>query len=156
MTIAPVISTVDVKTAPPRAFDLFTSRMGEWWGGKTIGARPHVAIIVEPQAGGRWFERDADGGETEWGKVLAWEPPSRLLLGWQLDSAFRYDPDVSTEVELSFTPLADGGTRVRLEHRNLERYGADAERVAQSVGDGWPKVLAGFKRLAGAKEMKNG
>ncbi len=152
MSIAPVVHTLTVRTNPVRSFELFTSRMGDWWAGKTVGPNPHVAIIVEPKVGGRWFERDAGGAETEWGKVLAWEPPSRLLLGWQLDSSFRYDPEMLTEVELSFKPLADGGTRVRLEHRDLERYGADADRIAHAVDEGWPKVIAGFQRLTDTQE----
>ncbi len=145
MTIAPVIKTVDVKSLPARSFELFTSRMGRWWpAGKTIGRNRHEDIVVEPFAGGRWFERDADGAETQWGRVLSWEPPTRLLLGWQLNSRFTYDPDLLTEVEITFTPLASGGTRVHLEHRNLERYGADAEKMANAVGGGWPPRLEEF------------
>ena len=148
MTIAPVVVTVDTRASLDHAFELFTSRMGDWWGGKTIGAKPHVAIVIEPHSGGRWYERAADGTETMWGTVRAFEPPRRLLLGWQLDSHFAYDPDILTEVEISFTACDGGGTCVRLEHRNLERFGDDATRVAGQVGDGWPRVLAGLARLA--------
>jgi uncharacterized protein YndB with AHSA1/START domain len=145
VSIAPVVRTVDVKASPPRAFELFTSRMGRWWPvGKTPGRNPHDDVVVEPFAGGRWFERDAEGVETQWGQVLAWEPPGRLLLGWQLNSHWTYDPDLLTEVDITFTPLDRGGTRVRLEHRQLERFGSDAERVADAVGSGWPARLGEF------------
>jgi uncharacterized protein YndB with AHSA1/START domain len=151
MTIAPVVKSVTVKATPERAFELFTGQMARWWPvGKTIGKSPHVAIVVEPRAGGRWFERDAEGVETDWGKVLAWEPPTRLLLGWQLDSRFTYDPEFLTEVELTFAPAAGGGAIVTLEHRDLERFGDDAEKVAAQIGQGWPELLAQFAGYADA------
>ncbi|HVS78514.1 MAG TPA: SRPBCC domain-containing protein, partial [Steroidobacteraceae bacterium] len=75
-----------------------------------------------------------------------WEPPQRVLLGWQLNSQWRYDPDFLTELELSFAALAGGGTRVTLEHRNLERYGADAEDYAGKLRGGWPTFVGHFAR----------
>jgi uncharacterized protein YndB with AHSA1/START domain len=148
MTIAPVVTSVTVKTSPARAFELFSTRISDWWEkGRTIGKAPHVVIIIEPVADGRWFERDAAGIETEWGKVLAWEPPHRLLLCWQLNSAFQYDPDLLTTVELTFAAQSDG-TLVTLEHRDLERYGADAAKVAGQVGAGWPQFMALFAAYA--------
>jgi len=152
MTIAPVIRSIDVKVAPDRAFDLFATRMSLWWPrGKTIGKRPHAEIVLEPWPGGRWFERDDDGQETRWGQVLEWQPPSRLLLGWQIGADWTYVPDLLTEVELTFAANDGGGTRVTLEHRKLERLGADAERIAEALGGGWPPRLAGFAAYADAQ-----
>jgi uncharacterized protein YndB with AHSA1/START domain len=149
MSIAPIVRSVQVKAPPARAFDLFAGHMDRWWPkGRTIGGNPHVALVIEPRAGGRWFERDADGEETEWGKVLAWEPPSRLLLAWQINSQWAHDADCQTEVELTFTPAEGGGTVVTLEHRNLERFGADAARHADLLGGGWPGFLGGFAQYA--------
>jgi uncharacterized protein YndB with AHSA1/START domain len=123
--------------------------MGDWWPkGRTVGKTPHVDIVIEPHVGGAWFERDANGAETPWGRVLAWEPPSRLLLAWQLNSQWTYDPEFVTEVEMTFAPLDGGGTRVTLEHRNLERFGADAEAHAASLNGGWPRFMAEFARYA--------
>lgn len=151
MSITPIVQTIQVKAAPARAFELFATRMGEWWPkGKTVGGNSHVEIVIEPKAEGRWFERDAEGNETQWGKVLAWEPPSRLLLGWQLNTAWRYDPDFLTEVELSFEPANGGGTLVTLEHRNLERFGAGADERRKSLNGGWPAMLGAFARYADA------
>ena len=145
MSITPISRSVEVKAPPERAFTLFTTHMGPWWpAGKTVGKNPHAAIVIEPRAGGRWFERDADGVETEWGRVLIWSPPERLVLGWQLNSRFTFDPEFLTEVELTFAVLEGGGTRVTLEHRNLERFGADAEKLAKQIGSGWPQILAHF------------
>jgi uncharacterized protein YndB with AHSA1/START domain len=150
MTIAPIIKTVVVKTPPPRAFDLFTGSMGQWWPrGATIGAHPHEAIVIEPRVGGRWYEADADGVKSLWGEVLAWEPPTRLLLGWKLNSRFAYDPGLLTEVELTFAPQAGGRTLVTLEHRHLERLGVDAARTAEQLGDGWPARLQNFVDFTG-------
>ena len=144
MSIAPIKRSVQVKVAPAQAFELFTARMGDWWPkGKTIGKRSHVAITVEPMPGGKWAERDDDGAEMQWGKVLAWEPPSRLLLAWQLNSEFVFDPDLVTEVELTFAPIEDG-TLVSLEHRHLERFGDAAERVAASLAGGWSPRLENY------------
>ena len=152
MSIAPVIRSVEIKAPPGRAFDLFASRIGDWWPvGKTVGKNPHVAIMIEPRAGGRWFERDAEGNETQWGKVLAYEPPGRLLLGWQLNAQWIYDPDFLTEVELAFEATPAGGSKVTLEHRNLERFGGDAERIAGQVGGGWPAFLGHFAEFVDAQ-----
>jgi uncharacterized protein YndB with AHSA1/START domain len=150
MSIIPIVCKVQVEAAPAQAFQLFATHMKHWWPkGRTIGKAPHVAIIVEPRAGGQWFERDAEGNETHWGKVLAWEPPSRLLLAWQINSQWAYDPNFLTEVELTFVPAEGGGTLVTLEHRNLERFGPDAARHAEKLRGGWPTHLADFAQYAG-------
>jgi DNA-binding transcriptional ArsR family regulator/uncharacterized protein YndB with AHSA1/START domain len=152
MSIAPIVHKVEVKAPRSRAFDLFATRMGEWWPkGKTIGKAEHAAIIIEAHSGGRWLERDAAGNETRWGTVLAWEPPARLLLGWQINSEWGYDPGLLTEVEVTFAPADNGGTLVTLEHRNLERFGADAERHAERLRGGWPTMVGGFARYADAQ-----
>lgn len=145
MTIAPIVRTVTVKARPQRAFDLFVSNMERWWPlSHHIGKTAFTAVVMEPKVGGRWFERDASGAECQWGEVLAWEPPSRILLAWRLNARFEYDPTFLTEVELRFAPTEAGGTAVTLEHRNLERFGADAEKLAGELGGGWPSILADF------------
>jgi uncharacterized protein YndB with AHSA1/START domain len=149
MTISPIVKSVVVKPPPVRAFDLFVSQMGRWWPtARTPGKTQAVDIVVEPQVGGRWFERDAEGVETQWGDVLAYEPPQRLVLGWRLNARFVYDPELLTEVEITFSPAESGGTAVRLEHRNLERFGADAERLHGLINQGWPERLTDFQTYA--------
>ncbi len=149
MTIAPIVKTVVVKAPPGKAFDLFAAHMSQWWPkGTTIGKAPHEAIVIEPRVGGRWYEADGEGVEAVWGEVLAWEPPTRLLLGWKLDSRFTYDPDLITEAELTFVPQAGGRTLVTLEHRNLERFGVDAAKTAEQLGGGWPTRLQNFADFA--------
>ena len=82
MSIAPILLNIAVKASPSRAFELFTTHMGKWWPkGRILGRNPPVDIVIEPHAGGRWFERDAEGNEVRWGTVLSWDPPKRLVLG---------------------------------------------------------------------------
>ena len=71
-----------------------------------------------------------------------------MLLIWEMNSQFKYDPGCVTEIEINFTETASGGTRVALEHRKLEAYGADAERLAESINRGWPKHLEAFASFA--------
>jgi uncharacterized protein YndB with AHSA1/START domain len=123
--------------------------MGRWWPrGKTIGATPHADIVVEDRVGGRWYERAEDGIECDWGTVLAWDPPGRLLLGWHLDAAWKFDPDLVTTVEITFVPAAGGGTVVTLEHRDLERFGPSAEYVAERINHGWPILVGAYAEYA--------
>lgn len=146
MTIAPVRRTVRTKATPERAFQVFVSQMGRWWPrGQTVAPNTHDDIIVEPRIGGRWFERDTQGRETQWGKVILWQPPERLVLAWQLDAEHRYDPRLITEVEIRFMSVAGGGTEVTLEHRNLERLGKDADRRTLEIAEGWSLMLAKFR-----------
>jgi uncharacterized protein YndB with AHSA1/START domain len=148
---APVRREVTVKAAPARAFEVFTAGIGRWWPkSHHIGSGELLDMIVEPHEGGRWYERSTDGSECELGKVLAWDPPLRLMLGWQLTPDWKYDPDLLTEVEVNFVPLADGSTRVELEHRNLERFGERAEAVRESIGapGGWTLILQVYAEAA--------
>ncbi len=152
MTIAPIQCSIEVKAPPRRAFDLFTRQIGLWWPkGKTPGPGTHRDIVIEPHAGGRWFERNTEGHETQWGVVLAWEPPARLLLGWQLNTAWQHDPALLTEVELLFAATQGGGTRITLEHRDLERFGTDAATHADKLRGGWPTRLADFVDYVNAR-----
>ena len=145
MSIAPVKCAVEVKAPPSRAFELFTQNMGAWWPrGQTPGGKPHADLTIEPRKDGRWFERDADGKETQWGKVLSWEPPHRLILGWQLNHKFQFDADVLMEVEVRFDELAVGGTRISLEHRDIEQLGSEAKVFAGKIGSGWPERMRNF------------
>ncbi|MEX0643986.1 MAG: SRPBCC family protein [Parvularculaceae bacterium] len=151
MTIAPIVKAVSVGVSQKRAFDMFVERIGEWWPKEfSIGQQPIAQVIIEPRAGGRWFERSADGAETDWGKVLEWSPPGRLLLAWQISDAWKFDPSLITEVEMRFIARGEMQTEVILEHRNLERYGAAAKAHAKQLDGGWPGVLGAYAALAGA------
>ena len=153
MSIAPVVQSVMVKAAPARAFELFTEHMGRWWGvGQTLGQSPHRDMVVEPHNGGKWYEIDATGKEIRWGTVAAWEPGVRLLLYWQVNSKFTFDPDFSTDLEITFAAAQDGGTVIKLEHRNLERFGADTEKFVSMLNAGWSGHLKTFNSYVTAQE----
>ena len=149
MTIAPVRRSVRTKAPPARAFDIFTSQIGRWWPkGRTPAANPHVDLVIEPWVGGRWFERDADGAETPWGKVLVWDPPGRLVLAWQLNAQHRYEASLITEVDILFLPADGGGTEVTLEHRNLERFRSGADAWVARITEGWTEMAEIFAAFA--------
>ncbi|HZU51755.1 MAG TPA: SRPBCC family protein, partial [Sphingomicrobium sp.] len=114
---APVRKSVFVAASPDQAFDVFANHIGRWWPkSHKISHADLERPVIEPRAGGRWYERAVDGTECEVGKVLAYAPPHRLLLAWQLRSDWTFDPELITEVEVTFTPEGKG-TRVDLEHR---------------------------------------
>jgi uncharacterized protein YndB with AHSA1/START domain len=148
---APVRKSVVVQADIQRAFDAFVGRIGSWWPRfASIGTAPQTDVIIEPRAGGRWYERGSDGSECEWGKVLHWEPPTRLILAWQVDGNFRYNAALITEVEIHFTVLAARETRVDLEHRCLDRMGESAAAVREHLDSGWGRILEGYGQLASA------
>jgi uncharacterized protein YndB with AHSA1/START domain len=146
---APVRKTLVVKADIERSFTAFTSRIGSWWPrNRTLGSAPQADVIIESRIGGRWYERGADGSECEWGKVLRWEPPSRLVLAWQIDANFKYDPGCVTEVELKFTALGAEKTRVEFEHRHLERLGERSQIVRDMLDSGWVGILDLYVKAA--------
>jgi uncharacterized protein YndB with AHSA1/START domain len=143
---------VTVHASPERAFSVFTDRFDAWWPrSHHIGGADLDEAIIEPQAGGRWYERDTDGGECDWGTVTVFDPPRRLVVTWQINAQWQYDPDPdhASEVEVRFTE--DGGaTLVELEHRHIDRHGADGEelrKVFESPG-GWPGIMERYQKAA--------
>jgi uncharacterized protein YndB with AHSA1/START domain len=154
-TNAPVRKSITVRTTAERAFRVFTEEFDSWWprSHKLFEADLAVAI-VEGRAGGRCYQRSVDGAECDWGKVTVWDPPRRLVIAWQLDGQWQFDPDIShaSEVEVTFTPEPGGLTRVDLEHRHFERHGASAAQVQSGVDspNGWSGLLQLF---AGAAEI---
>jgi uncharacterized protein YndB with AHSA1/START domain len=150
ITVAPVKKSVTVQAPAKRAFEVFTAGMTRWWPAThtilKVAPREHV---IEPRVGGRWYAIGVDNSECDTGKVLVWEPPHRLVLSWQLDADWQYDPALETEVELRFISESENVTRVELEHRYLERMGAKAEAVRVSIDaqGGWPGILELYKAL---------
>ncbi len=149
--IAPVRKTVRVNAAAARAFEVFTAGITRWWPrGHHIGKSPMTDAVIEPRVGGRWYERGEDGSECEWGKVLVWEPPARVVLAWQINTQFQYDPTVISEVDIRFVAESPSVTVVTLEHRDIERLGADPEEFRNKVDapSGWRGILDLFAAYA--------
>jgi uncharacterized protein YndB with AHSA1/START domain len=146
---AAIRKRIDVKAPVTKAFAVFAARMGEWWHKEHSLAQgiKQVDVIIEPRSGGRWYEVGDDGSEHEWGKVIAYEPPLRLVLAWQLTREFEYDPDFETTVEVRFEETAHG-TRVHFEHRDLERMGEGSVELFESMDGGWAMLLDLFRNRA--------
>jgi uncharacterized protein YndB with AHSA1/START domain len=144
---------VIVVNAPQEvAWRVFTEQIGAWWplAQYKIGKANAVDAVIEPRIGGRWYERGEDGSTCDWGSVLDWEPTSRLLLSWDVNADWQYDPALKTELEIRFIALGKRATRVELEHRKLDRYGArrdEMREIFDKTGD-WGRLLALFARLA--------
>jgi uncharacterized protein YndB with AHSA1/START domain len=146
---AAIRKAIEVNVPIERAFAVFATRMGDWWHKEHSIAHgtTQADVIIEPRAGGRWYEVGADGSEHPWGRVLAYEPPHRLLLAWQLTREFQYDSGFETTVEVTFEER-DGGTIVHFEHRDLDRMGEGAVELIESMDGGWGMLLDLFKTEA--------
>jgi DNA-binding transcriptional ArsR family regulator/uncharacterized protein YndB with AHSA1/START domain len=133
-----VLKTVVVPLPLVEAFALFVQQ-DRWWPVATHHlAEPHgETVILEPFLGGRWLERGADGQEQDWGRVLVWRPPHQLVLSWQVRSDWTLEPDPAkaSEIDVRFLAEAADRTRLEFEHRHLERYGEQAERM-RAILDG--------------------
>ncbi len=149
-TLDVVRRVITVPAAPERAFQVFADRIGSWWPKEySIGESDMADFVVEPRAGGRWYEIGVDGAQCDTGRVLAYEPPHRLVLAWHLTANWQFDPDPehASEVEVRFAAVA-GGTEVVLEHRGFQAHGTDAPAVRGTVDSpgGWDFCLAAYAR----------
>jgi uncharacterized protein YndB with AHSA1/START domain len=151
VTHIPVRKSIVVDASPEHAFNVFTAGYDTWWPrSHHIGKSPMKKAIIEGRVGGRCYTEQEDGSECDWGQILVWEPPHRLVLAWQITHEWGYQPDLaqSSEVEVRFSPEPNGQTRVDLEHRHLERHGAGgaAMRTAVDSPNGWGGLLDLFKQ----------
>jgi uncharacterized protein YndB with AHSA1/START domain len=149
-----VRKVVSVQAPMMVAWQVFTEQMGTWWplAVYKIGKAKAVDAVIEPRVGGRWYERGDDESTCEWGRVLSWEPPSRLVLSWDIGADWQPDPDLKTEIEVRFIAEGKDATRVELEHRKLDRYGArrdEMRRIFETEGD-WGRLLQMFADRAAA------
>ena len=142
-------SEIAVDAPAERAFRVFTERFDR--------IKPHdhnllpVAIeecVFEPRAGGRIYDRGVDGSECQWGRVLAYEPPERIVFSWDINAQWQIETDLerTSEVEVRFVAESQDRTLVVLEHRYLDRHGSGWEAIREGVrGDqGWPLYLQRF------------
>jgi len=141
----PVRKTIVVNASVRDAFDVFTDDIDSWWPRTHhLGKSPMRRVIVEGKPGGRCYTQHEDGTETDWGHVLEWLPPSKLLLAWQVTHDWGYQPDLAraSEVEVRFIAERPTRTRVELEHRHFERHGAGgaAMRTAVDAPNGWTLI----------------
>jgi len=147
---ASVRTEIVVEAPIERAFRVFTEDFD------SIKPREHNLLgvdiaetVFEPRAGGRIYDRGVDGSECQWARVLAYEPPGRVVFSWDIDPQWQIetDPEKTSEIEVRFIAESAERTRVELDHRNLDRHGDGWEGVREGVGGdgGWPIYL---RRLA--------
>jgi hypothetical protein len=156
---APVRKSIVVRVGQERAFEVFFEEFDAWWPRTHhIGKSPMKKAIIEGKRGGRCYTQQEDGTDCDWGTVLVWDPPRRAVWAWQIDGKWQYEPDLakSSEVEVRFSALGDGSTRVDLEHRHLARHGDDANAIRTAIEspNGWGGLLelyaAQVERSAGS------
>ena len=141
------VSTEIVVEAPvEHAFQVFTEDIGSWWNPDHHILEGELAeMVFEPRVGGYVYDRGVDGSECRWARVLAYEPPHRVVFSWDINTAWQIETDLArtSEVEVRFIPEGSDRTRVELEHRNLDRHGDGWDQMAAAVGspDGWPAAL---------------
>jgi hypothetical protein len=145
--VEPIVKIIRVQAIPERAFEVFNTRTSRWWRSTfsiSPTKTPIADIVIEPRVGGRLYERGVDGSECDWGCVLVWEPPTQLVLDWQIGAHSKFDPALHTEVDVRFEALASGITEVTLEHRHLERLGDAAADIGARRSGGWEALLKSY------------
>jgi uncharacterized protein YndB with AHSA1/START domain len=148
-----VRTAVTVNVPVERAFAVFTEGIDTWWDpGHHLLAEDFDHMVFERHVGGHIYDVGKDGAECRWARVLAFEPPHRLVFSWDITTTWEVetDPEKTSEVEVTFTPQGADQTRVELEHRHIDRHGAGWEGMRDAVGspNGWN--LTGFARAAEA------
>ena len=146
---------VEVDAVVERAFEVFSHMTGWWPPEHRIVPVELREVVIEPAVGGACYQVGVDGSRCDWGRVMVWDPPWRLLIAWHLNSRFEFDPDAdrASEVEVTFTALADRRTRVDLEHRRFDRHGPDGDGLRRAVDapDGWGYVVGRYQRAVRAE-----
>jgi uncharacterized protein YndB with AHSA1/START domain len=152
MTTETVRREIVVHAPIERAFEVFTARFGDFKPPEhNLLRAPLKETVFEPRVGGRIIDRAVDGSECPWARVLAYEPPDRVVFSWDIGPTWQLqtDPGNASEVEVRFTAESAERTRVELEHRNLDRHGPGWESVRDGVAhdEGWPLYLARYAAL---------
>lgn len=144
--IEPIRLTFEVACPVDHAFDVWTSRIDQWWPkDHTVSAEEDLVVVLEGRPGGRIFERRATGLEHDWGEVTVWEPPTRLGYTWHLNR----DRADATDVEIRFVARGEGETTVEIEHTGWDRLGAVGEGWRDRNHGGWATLLPHFIAAAG-------
>jgi uncharacterized protein YndB with AHSA1/START domain len=147
-----VQSSVVVEAPIERAFRVFTEDFGSFKPPEHNLLAVEIAeTVFEPHVGGHLYDRGVDGSECRWARILAYEPPERVVFSWDISPQWQVETDheKTSEVEVRFTAESPARTRVELEHRNIDRHGDGWEGVREGVGgdQGWPLYLQRFADL---------
>jgi uncharacterized protein YndB with AHSA1/START domain len=151
---AVVRKQIVVEAPVERAFAVFTERFGDFKPPEhNLLASPIAETVFEPRVGGHIYDRAVDGSECRWARILAYEPPARVVFSWDIGPQWQIEtePENTSEVEVRFIAETPMRTRVELEHRNIDRHGPGWQAVGEGVsGDaGWPLYLTRYAALLG-------
>jgi uncharacterized protein YndB with AHSA1/START domain len=156
---APVVVRLSIVVEAPieEAFTVFTERFGDFKPPEhTLLHVPIAETVFEPKVGGHIYDRGVDGSECRWARVLAYEPPDRVVFSWDISPQWQIetDPDNASEVAVHFVAEAPRRTRVELEHRHLDRHGPGWQAVRDGVAhdEGWPLYLNRYAALFGESD----
>ncbi|GAA1866361.1 SRPBCC family protein [Asanoa iriomotensis] len=149
---AVVRRSIVVETPIAKAFEVFTARFGDFKPREhNLLESPIVETVFEPRVGGHIYDRAEDGSECRWARILAYEPPNRVVFSWDISPTWQVetDPSLASEVEVRFVAEAADRTRLDLEHRHLDRHGPGWESVRDGVAgsNGWPLYLDRYLAL---------
>jgi uncharacterized protein YndB with AHSA1/START domain len=146
-SLAPIVKSLTVSLPVETAFRLFTAEASRWWPLKThsVGGDDAVACVMEEKTGGRFYEVNRDGSQSDWGRITAWEPPNRLVTTFHPGRT----AENATEVEVTFA-AESGGTRVTLTHRGWERCSSEIQAERKGYDSGWDYVLGKYVASAAA------
>jgi uncharacterized protein YndB with AHSA1/START domain len=147
-----VVKEIVVEAPIERAFTVFTAQFGDVKPPEhNLLDSPLVETVFEPRVGGHIYDRGEDGSECRWARVLAFDPPYRVVFSWDIGPTWQLEtnPENASEVEVRFIAEGPERTRVELEHRNLDRHGPGWESIADGIDgpDGWPLYLERFAAL---------
>jgi uncharacterized protein YndB with AHSA1/START domain len=128
------------------AFSGFTTRFGDFKPPEhNLLGVPIAETVFEAHVGGAIVDRGVDGSECRWARILAFDPPTRVIFSWDIGPTWQLetDPASASEVEVRFVAESPGRTRVELEHRHLDHHGPDWQSVRDGVADdqGWQLYL---------------
>jgi uncharacterized protein YndB with AHSA1/START domain len=152
-TEATIVRKQVVVDAPiARAFAVFTERFGDFKPPEhNMLAAPIAQTVFEPRVGGHIYDRAVDGSECRWARILAYEPPHRVIFSWDISPQWRVetDPELTSEVEVRFVAESATRTRLELEHRHIDRHGPGWPELTAGVDadEGWPLYLARYAAL---------
>jgi uncharacterized protein YndB with AHSA1/START domain len=149
---AVVRNQIVVEAPIARAFAVFTERFGDFKPPEhNLLRAPLAETVFERHVGGHIYDRAIDGSECRWARVLAYEPPDRVVFSWDISPQWQLetDPELTSEVEVRFIVESPERTRVELEHRHINRHGSGWAAVSEGVGgdEGWPLYLARYATL---------
>jgi len=156
IAIAPVTKSVLVNVPRDRAFEVFTAGIDRWWPkSHSIGATPMLRSVIEPKQNGRWYTVHEDGAQETVGHIVVWEPPARLVFTWEINTTWKADASVASEVEVRFYEDGPTTTRVDLEHRKFEALGEEGgKKMRGDVDGGWVRILDLFRQVAEASASR--